>query len=72
MDGTQLCRSLSKSPADAVEVLSGCLTAVVKWLEGNELKLNPNKMEVILAGQAEILKDIVLPIFSSADLCWYG
>lgn len=45
-----------------VEALNQCLTAVVKRLRVNKPKRNLGKMGVMLAGKAELLKDIVLTI----------
>lgn len=60
-EGTQLSISLSKFPGDVVEILNHCLSAVVKWLRGNKVKLNPDMTEVKLLGKAEIFKATMLP-----------
>lgn len=60
------------SSRDAVGVLGHCLTIVVKWLEVNTLKLNPEKMEEMLGGKAEVSKDNVLLIFDGIQLSYSG
>lgn len=40
---------------DVAEVLCQCLIAVVKWLNMSKLKLNPDKMGVILFGKVEMI-----------------
>ncbi|KAF7236005.1 Catenin delta-1, partial [Varanus komodoensis] len=49
-DDTQLYLSFSTNPGDAVAVLNRCLGEVMGWMRANRLKLNPDKMEVLLVG----------------------
>lgn len=39
----------------AVETLSQCLQGVMGWMLADQLKLNPDKTEVLLVGSALIL-----------------
>lgn len=43
--------ALSEKPEAAGTVISHCQEAVIKWQRVNKLKLNPDKMQVILATQ---------------------
>ncbi|KAF7243480.1 putative RNA-directed DNA polymerase from transposon BS, partial [Varanus komodoensis] len=47
-DDTQLYLSFSTNPGEAVAVLNWCLAEVMGWMRANKLKLNPDKMEVLL------------------------
>ncbi|KAF7242642.1 Multiple epidermal growth factor-like domains protein 6, partial [Varanus komodoensis] len=47
-DDTQLYLSFSTNPAEAVAVLNRCLAEVMGWMSATKLKLNPDKMEVLL------------------------
>ncbi|KAF7246012.1 Macrophage mannose receptor 1 [Varanus komodoensis] len=49
-DDTQLYLSFSTNPGEAVAVLNQCLAEVMGWMRANKLKLNPDKMEVLLVG----------------------
>ncbi|KAF7251907.1 Polypeptide N-acetylgalactosaminyltransferase 16 [Varanus komodoensis] len=49
-DDTQLYLSFSTNPGEAVAVLNRCLAEVMEWMRANKLKLNPDKMEVLLVG----------------------
>ncbi|KAF7248518.1 NHP2-like protein 1 [Varanus komodoensis] len=49
-DDTQLYLSFSTDPGEAVAVLNWCLAEVMGWMRANKLKLNPDKMEVLLVG----------------------
>ncbi|KAF7240862.1 Receptor-type tyrosine-protein phosphatase T [Varanus komodoensis] len=49
-DDTQLYLSFSTNPGEAVAVLNRCLAEVMGWMRANKLKLNPDKMEVLLVG----------------------
>ncbi|KAF7244472.1 VWFA and cache domain-containing protein 1 [Varanus komodoensis] len=49
-DDTQLYLSFSTNPGEAVAVLNRCLAEVREWMRANKLKLNPDKMEVLLVG----------------------
>ncbi|KAF7249234.1 1-phosphatidylinositol 4,5-bisphosphate phosphodiesterase beta-1 [Varanus komodoensis] len=49
-DDTQLYLSFSTNPGEAVAVLNQCLAKVMGWMRANKLKLNPDKMEVLLVG----------------------
>ncbi|KAF7247451.1 B-cell linker protein [Varanus komodoensis] len=49
-DDTQLYLSFSTNPGEAVAVLNRCLAEVMGWMRTNKLKLNPDKMEVLLVG----------------------
>lgn len=62
-DDIQLSVSLAKSPGDVVEVLSHCPTLVFKWLKGNKLAPNLDKVEMLLVEKVEIWKDTVVLIF---------
>lgn len=44
---------------DVPETLNLYPSAIVEWLSVSKLKLNPVKMEIMLVGQPEILKDMV-------------
>ncbi|KAF7246016.1 Potassium voltage-gated channel subfamily KQT member 4 [Varanus komodoensis] len=47
-DDTQLYLSLASNPGEAVAVLNWCLAKVMGGMRANELKLKPDKMEVLL------------------------
>ncbi|KAF7251997.1 hypothetical protein EYD10_02590 [Varanus komodoensis] len=49
-DDTQLYLLFSTNPGEAVAVLNWCLAEVMGWLRANKLRLNPDKMEVLLVG----------------------
>ncbi|KAF7249253.1 putative RNA-directed DNA polymerase from transposon BS, partial [Varanus komodoensis] len=49
-DDTQLYLLFSTNPGEAVAVLNQCLAEVMGWMRANKLKLNPDKMEVLLVG----------------------
>ncbi|KAF7253194.1 von Willebrand factor A domain-containing protein 3B [Varanus komodoensis] len=49
-DDTQHYLSFSTNPGEAVAVLNQCLAEVMGWMRANKLKLNPDKMEVLLVG----------------------
>ncbi|KAF7252606.1 putative RNA-directed DNA polymerase from transposon BS [Varanus komodoensis] len=49
-DDTQLYLSFSTNPGEAVAVLNRCLAKVMGWMRANKLKLNPDKMDVLLVG----------------------
>ncbi|KAF7251792.1 hypothetical protein EYD10_02920 [Varanus komodoensis] len=49
-DDTQLYLSFSTNPGEAVAVLNRCLAEVMGWMRANKLRLNPDKMEVLLVG----------------------
>ncbi|KAF7252571.1 RNA-directed DNA polymerase from mobile element jockey [Varanus komodoensis] len=51
-DDTQLYLSFSTNPGEAVAVLNRCLAEVMGWMRANKLKLNPDKMEVLLVGSS--------------------
>ncbi|KAF7234923.1 hypothetical protein EYD10_18203, partial [Varanus komodoensis] len=69
-DDTQLYLSFSTNPGEAVAVLNRCLAEVMGWMRANKLKLNPDKMEVLLVGglgfgEGElnlVLKGVALPL----------
>ena len=42
--------SFSASAMDAVWMLEPCLVSVLEWIRANRLKLNPDKMEILLLG----------------------
>ncbi|KAF7249036.1 Peripheral myelin protein 22 [Varanus komodoensis] len=50
VDDTQLYLSFSTNPDEEVAVLNWCLAEVMCWMRANKLKLNPDKMEVLLVG----------------------
>ena len=50
VDDTQLYLSFSSNPGEPVAVLNQCLD----WMRDNELRLNPDKMEVLLAGGSSV------------------
>ncbi|KAF7250980.1 GPN-loop GTPase 3 [Varanus komodoensis] len=41
---------------EAVAVLNQCLAGVMGWMRANKLRLNPDKMEVLLSNRTHILK----------------
>ena len=47
-DDTQLY--LSRQKGDARQVLKHCLASMMIWMEANKLKLNTDKIEVLLLG----------------------
>ncbi|KAF7250955.1 Very large A-kinase anchor protein [Varanus komodoensis] len=49
-DDTQLYLSFSTNPGEAVAVLNRCLAKVMGWMKANKLRLNPDKIEVLLVG----------------------
>ncbi|KAF7242123.1 Transcription factor COE2, partial [Varanus komodoensis] len=49
-DDNQLYLSFSTNPGEAVAALNRCLAEVMGWMRANKLKLNPDKMEVLLVG----------------------
>ncbi|KAF7252094.1 RutC family protein in vnfA 5'region [Varanus komodoensis] len=49
-DDTQLYLSFSTNPGEAMAVLNWCLAKVMGWMSANKLKLNSDKMEVLLVG----------------------
>ena len=49
-DDTQLYLSFSTNPGEVVSVLNLCLDQIMDWMRVNKLKLNPDKMEVLLVG----------------------
>ncbi|KAF7243255.1 putative RNA-directed DNA polymerase from transposon BS [Varanus komodoensis] len=69
-DDTQLYLSFSTNPGEAVAVLNRCLAEVMGWMRANKLKLNPDKMEVLLVGGSGfgegelnlVLNGVALPI----------
>uniref|UniRef100_A0A8D2Q9P6 Reverse transcriptase domain-containing protein n=1 Tax=Varanus komodoensis TaxID=61221 RepID=A0A8D2Q9P6_VARKO len=69
-DDTQLCLSFSTNPGEAVAVLNQCLAEVMEWMRANKLKLNPDKMEVLLIGRSRfgegelhlVLNGVALPL----------
>lgn len=67
-DDTLLYSFLFKFSGDTIELLSHCLTAVIKWLKASKLKQNPDKLEMILVRKVDILKDLILPTFSWVQL----
>ncbi|KAF7245380.1 Chitinase domain-containing protein 1 [Varanus komodoensis] len=44
--------SFSTNPGEAVAVLNQCLAEVMGWMRANKLKLDPDKMEVLLVGDS--------------------
>ncbi|KAF7245360.1 RNA-directed DNA polymerase from mobile element jockey [Varanus komodoensis] len=54
-DDTQLYLSFSTNPGEAVAVLNQCLAEVMGWMRANKLKLNPDKTEVLLVGEAQVM-----------------
>ncbi|KAF7247943.1 Phosphatidylinositol N-acetylglucosaminyltransferase subunit A [Varanus komodoensis] len=69
-DDTQLYLSFSTNPGEAVAVLNRCLAEVMGWMRANKLKLNPDKMEVLLVGGSSfgegelnlVLNGVALPL----------
>lgn len=59
-DDTQLYSTVKKPLTLAVSVLIQCVSVVVKWRRENKLKLNPDKMELMLARRETALNRIVL------------
>ena len=49
-DDTQLYLSFSTNPGVAVIVLNSCLVLIMDWMRVNKLRLNPDKLEVLLVG----------------------
>ena len=49
-DDTQLYLSFSTNPGVAVAVLNLCLNLIMEWMKVNKLRLNPDKLEVLLVG----------------------
>ena len=45
---THLCLSFTSSAVEAVQDLKHCLSVVLEWMKANSLKLNAEKMEVVL------------------------
>uniref|UniRef100_A0A8D0GH51 Reverse transcriptase domain-containing protein n=1 Tax=Sphenodon punctatus TaxID=8508 RepID=A0A8D0GH51_SPHPU len=59
-DDTQLYLSFSTDPGPAVSLLSQCLEAMADWIWQSRLKLNPDKMEVMVVGRVrEVLAPLV-------------
>ena len=46
-DDTQLYISFSPTAGDAILSLQRCLGAILKWMQENGLRLNPDKTEVL-------------------------
>ncbi|KAF7246057.1 ATPase WRNIP1 [Varanus komodoensis] len=69
-DDTQLYLSFSTDPGEAVPVLNWCLAEVMGYMRANKLKLNPDKMEVLLVGGSSswvgdlglVLNGVALPL----------
>ncbi|KAF7239262.1 WD repeat-containing protein 90 [Varanus komodoensis] len=69
-DDTQPCLSFSTNPGEAVAVLNRCLAEVMGWMRANELKLNPDKTEVLVVGGSDfgegdldlVLNGVALPL----------
>lgn len=58
----------SSSVNDAVEILNHCFTTAVKWLRLKKVKLNPERMEIMLAEHVGVLRNIVFPTFNTVQL----
>ncbi|XP_053169630.1 uncharacterized protein LOC128353010 [Hemicordylus capensis] len=67
-DHTQLYLSLSPDPREAVDVLNRGLEAVMGWMWANKLKLNPDKMEVILVSRRANRDKDILPVLDGVAL----
>uniref|UniRef100_A0A803T4E3 Reverse transcriptase domain-containing protein n=1 Tax=Anolis carolinensis TaxID=28377 RepID=A0A803T4E3_ANOCA len=69
-DDIQLCHSFPPVTKEAVQVLNRCLAAVSDWMRANKLKLNPDKIEVLLVsrkaeqgiGLQPVLDGVALPL----------
>uniref|UniRef100_A0A803TMK0 Reverse transcriptase domain-containing protein n=1 Tax=Anolis carolinensis TaxID=28377 RepID=A0A803TMK0_ANOCA len=69
-DDVQLCNSFPSVTKEAVQVLNRCLATVSDWMRANKLKLNPDKMEVLLIsrraeqgiGLQPVLDGVALPL----------
>ncbi|KAF7234890.1 Vomeronasal type-2 receptor 26 [Varanus komodoensis] len=69
-DHTQLYLSFSTNPGEAVPVLNQCLAEVMGWMRVCKLKLNPDKMDVLLVGGMDsgvgelglVLNGVALPL----------
>lgn len=51
---TTLISSLPRDPRMAVETMNTYLEAVLGWVKTNKMKLNPDKMKVLLVGEGLI------------------
>ena len=49
-DDTQLYYSFSTNRGVVVAVLNSCLDSIMDWMRVNKLRLNPDKLEVLLVG----------------------
>uniref|UniRef100_A0A803TXA5 Reverse transcriptase domain-containing protein n=1 Tax=Anolis carolinensis TaxID=28377 RepID=A0A803TXA5_ANOCA len=77
-DDVQLCHSFPPVTQEAVQVLNRCLAAVSDWMGSNKLKLNPDKIEVLLVsrkaeqgiGLQPVLDGVTLPL--KTQVCSLG
>lgn len=61
MDDTQLYLNIPQDPKVGVELMNWCLERVMGWIAVKKLRLNPDKLEILVVGSSSLLGVVCHP-----------